>query len=205
MKQGKQHASRHRGHELRGLICEEAARLMVDDDIRDFFHAKRKAAAKFHSHNQNEWPSNEEVETARKARLTIFRFDEQSIRVKQEKFRQAETGMRLLHAYQPRLTGQLVYGGVTENSPIEIHLFADTVEEVLIELEDQGIHTQLAEKNYRYPGATSVNIPLITTEIDGHEVLLSIFPTTHIRQKPLSPIDGLSMKRWSLRELQSQT
>jgi len=88
--------------------------------------------------------------------------------------------------------------GILEPQPvINLHGFAETVEEVIIELGDRGIQCRSGERHYR--GGTGVHAPFLSFRgPEGLDIELTIFPHDGIRQAPPSPIDGRPMRRMGL-------
>ncbi len=180
------------------LLTEEAARMMIEEGIRDCSTARRKAADRL-GMDRADWPDEREIEAACAARVSLFSPDSKHLR--DEKLDCAEAGLALLADFSPRLTGQLVHGPVLRNSVIEIHAFADTLEDVLSLLAARQLTGALQEKTFYFRRGEATSIPTIQLDIDSHEVEISVFAVDDIRNKPLAPGHLKPMQRLSLSQL----
>jgi len=181
------------------LLMEESARLMIEDGIRDVAAARRKAADRLGIPDRADWPDEREIEAACARRISLFSPDLK--RFRDEKLDCAEAGLILLADFSPRLTGRLVHGAILRNSVIEIHVFADTLEDITALLAARQLAGQLSEKQFYYRRGETTSIPTIQLDIDSHEVEISIFAFNDIRKKPLSPGHQKPMERLSLSQL----
>jgi len=109
--------------------------------------------------------------------------------------------MGFLAEFQPRLAGSALVGTVTENSPLELHVFTDSPESVLAELEAQGISSRNCQRRYRFNGQGLSIVPGFNFTRDGERVYVIIFPEKGVRQAPLSPVDRRPMQRASRRRV----
>jgi hypothetical protein len=193
--------SHHRDPQQRILLAQAAARLMAESGLRDFAAAKRKAAEQLGIHHSHNLPGNEEIEAALRDYQRLFQHDLQQQQLQQ--LRQvAQQAMQLLAPFSPRLVGPVLTGSADQHSPIQLHLFPDTSEEVGIFLMEHKIPTEQDERHILYPGGREEQRPLYRFIAGESRLELTIFPTNGLRQSPLGPIDGRPMHRANLAELQ---
>ena len=183
----------------RQRLADTAARLMLDEGIRDYGRAKRKASEQLGLDPRAESPTNSEIEQALLERSRLFSGDAEQAEY-QARLRAAVLVMERLSDFQPRLVGPLVQGIVTPEPLIYLHGFAETVEEVIISLDDRGISCHSGERRYRQANRPQpLRVPFLSFQgPDGLEIQLTIFPLIGLRQPPASPVDGRPMQRLNL-------
>jgi hypothetical protein len=174
---------------LRQRVAQEAARLMVEQGIRDFSLAKRKAAERV---GATQLPENDEIEEALAEYLRIFYPESQPQRLRHLR-ETALRAMQLLQRFEPRLVGPTLRGTADQHSPVNLHLFAHQPEEVSWFLLEQRIPHDTAER--RYPGKPQQHYPLFSFMAGDVQVELTVFPIDGLRQAPKSPVDGRPIKR----------
>ena len=103
--------------------------------------------------------------------------------------------MDFLFEFQPRLVGPVLAGTVTDNSPLELHVFTGSPEQVLNELEAQGINSRDCQRRYRFNGQGMTTIPGFRFSREGERVYVIVFPEKGVRQAPLSRVDRRPMQR----------
>ena len=106
--------------------------------------------------------------------------------------------MQRLHTFKPRLVGPVLLGTATPHDHVLLHLFADRLESVTLELMDQRVPFELGERRIRYDADCILQQPCITLDYDDQSVELLIFGVDGIRQAPLSPVDGKPLRRADL-------
>lgn len=182
----------------RQRLAEEAARIILEEGVRDYGQAKRKAAEHLGIGGRRDLPANTEVEAAVLERNRLLATPE-SRREYLDRLRGAAVVMERLARLEPRLVGPLLLGILEPQPVINLHGFAETVEEVIIELGDRGIQCRSGERHYRGGGGGGVHAPFLSFRgPEGLDVELTIFPQDGIRQAPPSPIDGRPMRRLNL-------
>lgn len=165
---------------------------MVEQGIRDFSIARRKAAERVGATHRQQLPDNEEIEEARAEHLRIFHPESQPLRLHHLR-ETALRAMQLLRRFEPRLVGPTLKGTADQHSPVNLHLFAQQPEEVSWFLMEQRIPHDTAER--RYPGKPQESYPLFIFMAGDVQVELTIFPIDGLRQAPKSPVDGRPIKR----------
>ncbi|MDH5485944.1 MAG: hypothetical protein OEY53_00330 [Gammaproteobacteria bacterium] len=187
---------------MRQHIATDAARIMAEEGVRDFQTAKRKAAARLGLPDTKHLPGNDEVDSALQEYLRLFhgRRLTQSVRRLREI---ASEAMRFLTQYDPRLVGPALSGTVTSASEIEIHLIADTPEEIGFWLQEHHIPYEQTNRRLRFGGDRQETFPAYRFTADNVPIELCVFDRREARESPLSPVDGKPMKRANLREVEN--
>jgi hypothetical protein len=93
-------------------------------------------------------------------------------------------------------------GNVTSTSAIQLHVSADSAEDVALFLREYSIPFELTERRVKFGGERHKNVPTYSFVADGVTVELGVFDTRSARETPLSPIDGLPIRRGSMKELE---
>jgi hypothetical protein len=122
----------------RQQIAFQAAKLLLSGNAQDYDSAKRKAAKQLGIKLEGPLPSDSEVEENLTSYQNLFRKDEHKHLLSLLR-RLAEKAMTLLHAFSPRLVGPVLHGIVTQNTPVNLLIFSDPVENVDIFLMEKRI------------------------------------------------------------------
>jgi hypothetical protein len=189
-----------RSDHLRSAVAQEAARLMAEHGIQDYFLAKRKAAERYGVVGAAFLPKNTEIESALMSYQRLFggMQHERSLR---EQRRVALEAMRLLQRFEPRLVGPLLTGSATEFTDIQLHAFSDSAESVYVHLMDHRFEYEVFERRMRMSASRVVSVPSVRFEMENETVEAFVFPRDGIRQAPVSPVDGKPMRRAETREV----
>jgi len=179
----------------RRALCVEAARVMAEEGVLDYQAAKRKAGERLNLSPGGWLPSNREVDDALGDYLATFR-PRQTAEGLRLRLRLAREAMAALAEFAPRAVGAWVRGRVTPHTPVELHLFADSFEEVNLHLMDRGIRARVGEKRLRYDRGRTAQQPCCRFEVEGVEMELVVFNRRGERQAPLCPVSGQPMARW---------
>jgi hypothetical protein len=192
-----------RGDNLRRALAQEAARIMAEHGIRDFLVAKRKAAERLSVVDGAALlPKNSEIESALAEYQRLFG-GESHLSALNAQRRAALAAMRYLHEFSPRLVGAVLSGTATEHSGVQLHLFADRAESVLLKLLDQRIPHEVTEKRVRFDTEQVRAFPGVRFEMEEQSIEVTVFPPDGIRQAPVSPVDGRPMRRASTFEVEA--
>jgi hypothetical protein len=183
----------------RRLIAQEAARIILEEGVSDYGHAKRKAAQRLGLESGRNLPRNGEVEQAVLDRRRLFDTDADRAR-DLSRLRTAAQAMRQFAAFSPRLVGALLRGSGHANAPIELHVFSDDVEAVALTLLDAGIPYRADERRLRMR-ERSMPIPVFSFVAGDAAIDMLVFPYDGLRQAPPSPVDGRPMSRATLAEV----
>lgn len=194
-----QHSSRDRN--MRQRLAQEAARIMVESGNQDFLMAKRKAAAHLSATDTRQLPSNQEIELALREYLRLFRSTTQPQAL--QKLREtALTAMHFFRAYEPRLVGPVLHGTADTNTPVTLHVFADTAEDISFELLEQQIPFETLDKHLHLTTDEYADFPGFRFLANEVQVEVVVFPRSRRLPTPLSPIDGKPMQRANMATLQ---
>ncbi len=175
---------------------------MAEEWVRDYQLAKQKACERLgFDHRCTPLPANREIEAALATRLRLFRGASITDTLQSARLRAAET-MRLFERFQPRLVGALLRGNITQNTPIELHLFADHPDEVVFHIRRHRIHCQAFDRRVRFAGKRFVQIPGFRFDVEYGTVELLTFPSKQIREAPICPVEGRPMRRANLRAVE---
>jgi len=181
----------------RRSICEEAARVMVDQGITDYQAAKRKAVQRLGlPPRRTDLPSNREIGDAMRVRLRLFDGEGSNDRYRKRLERAAEL-MGLLEEFRPRMVGSLLDGIATTHGAVELHLFCDAPEDVMLQLEALGLSHMPFDKRVRFPGDRYEQTPGFAFEWRASLFETLVFKCRRIRQAPLCPVEGRPMRRAS--------
>jgi hypothetical protein len=191
-----------RNGNLRRALAQEAARIMAQHGIHDFLTAKRKAAQALGVTDSSALPRNTEIEAALVEYQRLFDAGghEQSL---QEQRRAALHAMHWLSQFEPRLVGPVLTGTATAHADIQLHLFADRSENVMLRLMDRGIAHEITERRVKLNAERIKAFPGLRFVVHNQRVEATVFPLDGIRQAPVSPVDGKPMRRADVTELAS--
>ncbi len=185
---------------MRIRIAQEAARLMSEHGIRDYYTAKQKAASQLGAPDTRNLPRNEEIENARLEYQRLFKARQQTAHLRHLR-QTALQAMQLLAVYNPRLVGPVLTGSAGLYDAITLHLFNDTPEEIAFTLMENGIPFRTDEYHLRLNGDER-SFPGYRFLSGNTDIELIVFPASGIRQAPSSPLDGKPMRRASRRAVQ---
>lgn len=198
-----QHALRG-AEEMRTRLAREAARILAEEGGRDYAAVKRKAAERLALSEPKHLPSNEEIEHELRRYLELFQGKQLLSRLTY--FRSAALeAMRFLHCFDPRLVGSVLVGTVTEGASIELHVSAESPEEIGLWLTEHSISFEQTERRLRFGGDRYKTLPAIRFSAGKMTIELCVFDRRSVREAPLSPMDGKPMKRANLREVEVLT
>ena len=188
---------------IRGLIACEAARLMYEDGVREYRDAKRKAAKRFGPEKAlslgSHLPTNAEIHEELAKLIAITEGDllpERLLRLRLT----AVAYLELFEAFSPYLVGSVLSGAVTSRSDIDLHLFADSVEEVEDLLRGRGIRFETETVPIR-KGGVITDYTHVYLEDEGTVIECSVYPVQQRRDRTVSSITGRPMERAGLARL----
>lgn len=185
---------------MRQHLAQRAAQILLESGTRDFQSAKQKAAQQLGAADTKSLPSNPEIEKALIEYQRIFRSKSQPEHL--QYLRQvAIEAMQFLSMFNPRLVGSVLSGTADEHSTIRIHLFAETVESVGFYLLDKNIPHELGERHLKTAPDQYQAYSTYEFVVDEARIELVVFLPKQ-RQVPLSPVDGKTMKRADIAEVE---
>ena len=172
---------------IRASIASAAARLMAEDGITDYHHAKKKAARQLGVPEHSAFPDNAEVEAELRAYRTLYQGEDHVELIAALRHTALEL-LDLLADFQPYLTGSVLDGTAGEHSHIDILLFADSAKEVEIFLLNRGIDVSHVEaRNERVEA-------VLHMETDTADANLVILPP-HMERVSMKHRDGRPHER----------
>lgn len=179
------------------MIAAEAARLMYEDGVREYRDAKRKAAKPFGPEKAlslgSHLPSNAEIHEEL-ARLIASK-EEDVLPERLLKLRlTALSYLELFSDFSPYLVGSVLSGAVTSRSDIDIHLFADSVDEVEDLLLRHGKEFETETVPVR-KGGVITDYTHVYLQDGGTVIECSVYPVEQRRNRTTSSITGKPMER----------
>jgi hypothetical protein len=182
-------------------IAQEAARLMSEHGIRDFHHAKLKAAERLGIVETQALPRNLEIEQALREHQRLFLADSQPQLLRQRREAALEA-MRFLAAFEPRLVGAVLEGTADAHSAVCLHVFSDDPEAVGLYLREQGVPIETQVRRLRNNRDDQPEYPVLLFAADQLPFDLTVLPRDALRQAPLDRTDDRPMRRASLSQVE---
>ena len=182
------------GDRARLMVAQEAARIIVNQGIRDYGVAKKKAAERLGLGNRGSLPGNAEIEQAVSEHLQLFAGESHSDLLHDMR-EAALSAMEMLSPFTPRLVGPVLNGTADANSAVNLHVFADSAESVAHALDQRGLNYKPYERRLKSRRDRAETYAGFEFHHGEASVQATVFPVDGIRQAPISPIDGKPMKR----------
>ncbi|MET0067018.1 MAG: hypothetical protein ABW076_11805 [Candidatus Thiodiazotropha sp.] len=192
----------HKKRELQRRIAYEAARILTELRSDNISYACRKAAAKFGVTRPQLMPTHQEVDEALREQQYLLRGEAQTDALWALR-QSALDAMRTLQPFQPLLAGPVLEGTADINSHVELHLFADTPEEVLFALSDLHIPWTEKQRLLSFSDGHKEHYPSFQFSADNTRFELVVLPTRHARKRPLGPLDNRPQERVNLKQLET--
>lgn len=178
----------------RQVVAQEAARIIVNQGVRDYRVAKQKAAERLGLNSRGALPGNAEIEAAVVDHLQIFEGESHADLLRLMRTA-ALSAMELLADFSPRLVGPVLVGTADENSAVNLHVFTDSPEMIAMHIGDRGIHFRSYERRLKSRRGQIEMYAGFEFNHCNEMIQATVFPVDGIRQAPMSPIDGKPMKR----------
>lgn len=182
-------------------IAQEAARLMSEHGIRDFHHAKLKAAERLGILETQALPRNLEIEQALREHQRLFLADSQPQLLLQRREAAVEA-MRFLAAFEPRLVGAVLEGTADAHSAVCLHVFSDDPEAVGLYLREHGVPIETQSRRLRNSRDDQPEYPVLLFAADELPFDLTVLPRNALRQAPLDRTDDRPMRRAALAQVE---
>jgi len=189
-------------HKQRLEIAVQAARLLADDGRLDYLSAKQKALKLCNINSRVDLPTNEEIETQLKIHQKLFDRDGNRQLLLRELRKDAVSVMQKFEMFEPLLVGAVLEGTAVENSPIELHVFSDSVKDVAIFLIEKNIDYESLDRKIRFNKNETIIVPMLRFYIGEREIELSIFEYKMLRHKLISSITQQPMRRANIKKVQ---
>jgi hypothetical protein len=183
-------------------IAQEAARLMSEHGIRDFHHAKLKAAERLGILDTQALPRNQEIEQALREHQRLFLGDSQPQLLRQRR-QAALDAMRFLAAFEPRLVGAVLEGTADAHSAVCLHVYSDDPEAVMLYLREHGVPFDTQVRRLRYGrDEDQPEYQVLLFAADELPFDITVLPRDALRQAPLDRADDRPMRRASLAQVE---
>jgi hypothetical protein len=183
-------------------IAQEAARLMSEHGIRDFHHAKLKAAERLGILETQSLPRNLEIEQALREHQRLFLADSQPQLLRQRREAAVEA-MRFLAPFEPRLVGAVLEGTADAHSAVCLHVFSDDPDAVALYLRDHGVPIETQTRRLRSSSRDEQpEYPVLLFAADELPFDLTVLPRDAMRQAPLDRTDDRPMRRAALAQVE---
>ncbi len=178
----------------RQLVAQEAARIIVDQGIEDYRLAKTKAAQRLGASAAGSLPGNSEIEKAVSEHLQLFG-RESHVNLLRTLRQTALAAMELLSPFEPRLVGPVLHGTAAANAAVNLHVFADSAEMVVLRLDEHRVSYRPFERRLKSRPDKVALFGGFRFMQDDTSVEATVFPVDGVRQAPISPVDGKPMRR----------
>ena len=189
-------------NQLKNMIAQECARIMIEQDIKKYHTAKMKAASNLNLAHLGCLPSNSEIEEKLVDYYHLFDGDSH-VDVIHKLRKTAFNIMHIMVDFNPFLVGPVALGTASSNSHINIHLCAENIEEVIIHLEANNIFFKLIDKKLKINHRDTKIFNGLSFLYEDTNVELTIFSHTEIKQTPISRINNRPMVRIKLKALKN--
>lgn len=181
----------------RRLIAEEAARLMIEEQIPQYFDAKRRAAKNVLRDGwarRKDLPSNGEIREAILRRTALSEGDDRLDRLFAMRITALEH-MELMADHRPRLIGSVATGHARRGSDIDLHVFPEDPDRLEADLRAMDRTFEREEVLIRTPQgfATYLHLHLRAR----FPVELSVYAPHELRVTSRSSTDGKPIDRVS--------
>ncbi len=181
---------------MRTRIAAVAARIMAEDGIEDFAHAKRKAARQLGAIDTQSLPNNDEIEAELRIYQSLYQGEEQHERLSYLRS-QALAAMEQLAHFNPYLTGPVLKGTAGRYANIDLQVFADSGKELEIFLLNRNIPYETSELRH-YSGDQVRAVSVLKLDWQGTPVRIAVYwPGDERRSVKTSP-EGRSLVRASV-------
>jgi hypothetical protein len=175
--------------------------LMSEHGIRDFHHAKLKAAERLGILDTQALPRNLEIEDALREHQRLFLADSQPQLLKQRREAAVEA-MQFLAAFEPRLVGAVLEGTADTHSAVCLHVFSDDPDAVGLYLREHGVPIETQTRRLRNNRDDQPEYPVLLFAADELPFDLTVLPRDALRQAPLDRADDRPMRRASLAQVE---
>ncbi len=188
---------------IRASIAREAARIMYEEGVKEYRDAKRKAAKAFGPEKAlslgSHLPSNAEIHRELSLLIRMHEGEAQSERLRRMRVL-ALSLLELFAQFRPFLVGSVLTGAVTERSDIDLHLFADSPEDVEMFLRQREIPYEPETVSIRY-GSEIREYCHLYLEENGLVIDCTVYHASERNRRPVSSITGRPMERADARRL----
>ncbi len=182
------------------MIASEAVDIIITKGA-SFEAAKLEACKKLNISANRKIPKDSEIEALLIDRSELFSYT--SIKSKASLKKVHETtikAMELFSKFHPKATGAVLTDIFHQNSSIELHLFADTIEEVERLLIDHSIPFELIDKKYKVSKGSWDTFYIVSFFAGEHHIKPVIFLNDSPYKNIISNESETPLKRVSLKQ-----
>lgn len=183
-------------------LLAEAARIFCEESVLDYRSAKLKALQRLGLSPRSALPDNARLQAAIIEYQQLFGGADYADRLHSLRAA-AVQALRLLAGFSPRLVGAVASGAITAAHRVQIHAFAEQAEALDFFLQDRAIPYRQGERDYRYADGRMQSVPLAHFEAGEIGIDVAVFALDDQRQAPLSPADGMPVKRLTLAQTEA--
>jgi len=180
-------SARDRANVQRQRLACETARIIVEQGISSFDRALRKAAERTGISDRRSWPSNELIQDALITHRRLFRGADHARDLDRMR-RDAREAMRMLQGFSPHLTGPVLSGSGDIRDGVQLHLFAERPEDVILRLMDRQIPYREGDRVLRHARGERRTYPAFRFVAGEIPFELVVLPSRAIRNPPLDPV-----------------
>lgn len=180
-----------RQNSVRRSIASLAARLMAEDGIADYGHAKRKAARQLGAEDNVALPNNAEIEAELRVYQSLYQGEEQAQRIRELRLAALQV-MEMLHEFRPYLTGAVLDGTAGRYAAMELDVYAQSGKDVEIFLLNRNIQYYHAEAPRGTPEGPET---VLRFDYAGAPVCLRVFDPVAERTQRRNPRNGRTVER----------
>lgn len=178
-----------------------AARLMYDRQESEYYRAKMKAARRVCQGwvKPADLPTNAEIRDEIQHLARVIEGDQRGKNLRAMRVA-ALWLMKQLERFHPRLIGSVLTGHIREGSDIDLHVFSDSLQAVLSDLNFAGLRYDVYTKQIRKDGRVRHFRHVIVQ--DRFKFELTIYPESSRSEVPKSSVTGKAIERASIAELE---
>ncbi|MEN0065362.1 MAG: hypothetical protein AAGA48_24670 [Myxococcota bacterium] len=170
-------------------VAAEAARLMLEEGVKEYFTAKRLAAERL---GARRLPSNRQI---RSVIVTLTSIDAEARRRTLRKLRRLAVGvMEQLEGFEPRLIGSVASGAVHATSDIDLHVFCIDHDALEARLHQAGFDAVREDRPVLKDGRLHRFIHY-RFDLDDVSIELSVYDPAERQRVSYSSIDGKPIDR----------
>ena len=185
---------------LRAMVAMEAARLMYEESVKQYFTAKRLAAKRILGratgrrlrYRPSDLPSNGEIRDALLELAELAEGSRRQSRLFAMSMVALET-MRNLEPFAPRLIGSVSPGHIRRGSDIDLHVFPDRVDALLDHL--RQLAWTFTTEHVSIFKFGSIRDYLHVHVADVFAIELTVYEPRELRFRPRSSTDGQPIVR----------
>ena len=188
-------------HTLADALAESAATYLRERSSEDYNAAREYAQRKLGAACRPSFPTNRQIADALNRQLAFFQPERQQALLQRLR-KVAVQAMEFFADYNPKLVGSALDGTANDHSPVVLHVFSDTVEEIIFHLQDNNVPYDLRDRRLpRGKFGTTNSVPMLSFVAGETPLEVYVFDHTRGRHAPPCPVSGKPMKRASRKQV----